>query len=210
LIVPLESLGKPCEREATLLQSRVSKQRRTFRLQTARNEIDKVRSLQRNLYRKAKQEKEYRFYSLYDKVSREDVLREAWGQVRSNQGTSGVDEEEIEEIVAEGKVESMIQELQQILKSRTYQPSAVRRVDIPKPQGGTRPLGIATVRDRVVQTAMKIVMEPIFEADFHDCSYGYRPKRDAKMASNRIREDLYNRSWGVVEIDFKSYFGAPG
>lgn len=172
----------------------------------ARNEIDKVRSLQRNLYRKAKQEKEFRFYSLYDKVYREDVLNRAWEQVKSNDGTSGIDREEIEGIVAEGKVESMLKEMQQALKERTYQPMAVRRVEIPKPQGGTRPLGIATVRDRVVQTAMKIVLEPIFEANFHACSYGYRPKRDAKMASIRVRSDLYNRSWGVLEIDFKSYF----
>ena len=79
-------------------------------------------------------------------------------------------------------------------------------VEIPKPKGGTRPLGIATVEDRVVQTAMKLVLEPIFEADFHDCSYGYRPKRDAKQASEAIRADLYNRAWGVVEIDFQAYF----
>jgi retron-type reverse transcriptase len=79
-------------------------------------------------------------------------------------------------------------------------------MDIPKPKGGTRPLGIATVEDRVVQTAMKLVLEPIFEADFHPCSYGYRPKRDAKMASLAIKEDLYDRAWGVVEIDFQSYF----
>ena len=86
---------------------------------------------------------------------------------------------------------------------QTHTPS---QVEIPKPKGGTRPLGIATVEDRVVQTAMRLIVEPIFEADFHDCSYGYRPKRDAKQASIAIREDLYHRAWGVVEVDFKSYF----
>jgi len=175
-------------------------------LPQARNEIDKVRSLQRNLYRKAKQERSFRFYSLYDKVHREDVLREAWAQVKANRGAGGIDDEEIDEIVAQGKEDSMILELEQKLITRTYRPNAVRRVEIPKPKGGTRSLGIATVRDRVVQTAMKIVLEPIFKADFHDCSYGYRPKRDARMASVKLREDLYNRSWGVLEIDFKHYF----
>ena len=168
--------------------------------------MNKVRSLQRNLYRKAKQEKKYRFYSLYDKVYREDVLREAWAQVKANKGAGGIDEEEIDEIVAEGKEDTMILELQQQLINRSYRPNTVRRVEIPKPRGGTRPLGIATVRDRVVQTAMKIILEPIFEANFHDCSYGYRPKRDARMASVKLREELYNRSWGVLEIDFKCYF----
>jgi len=167
---------------------------------------DKVRLLQRNLYRKAKQEKKFRFYSLYDKVYSEAVLREAWGRVKANGGSSGIDGEEIEEIVRKEKVDNMIHDLQQILQRRTYQPTVVRRVEIPKPQGGIRPLGIATVRDRVVQTAMKIVLEPIFEANLHDCSYGYRPKRDAKMASDRIWADLYNKAWGVLEIDFKAYF----
>jgi len=206
-IVPLvASESKTDAREGALLQSQATKEWRAFRLRQARNEVDKVRSLQRSLYRKAKQERRFRFYSLYDKVHREDVLRRAWEQVKANRGASGVDEEEIAEIIAEERVDSMIQELQEALIKRTYQFSAVRRVEIPKPKGGIRPLGIATVRDRVIQTAMKIVMEPIFEADFHDCSYGYRPKRDAKMASLKLREDLYNRSWGVLEIDFKCYF----
>jgi group II intron reverse transcriptase/maturase len=100
----------------------------------------------------------------------------------------------------------MLSQLQEQLRGQNYRFDPVRRVDIPKPKGGTRPLGIATVRDRVVQTAMKLVLEPIFEADFHPCSYGYRPQRSAKMASVAIREDLYARAWGVVEIDFRSYF----
>jgi RNA-directed DNA polymerase len=165
-----------------------------------------VRRFQRALYLKSKQEETFRFYSLYDKVWREDVLLEAWRQVKVNKGAPGVDKVAIEEIVASNEEMKMIERLQQQLKDQHYQFSPVRLVEIPKPQGGTRPLGIATIEDRVVQTAMKIVLEPIFEAGFHDCSYGYRPKRSAKQASLAIREDLYNRAWGVVEIDFKSYF----
>ncbi|MFQ5745554.1 MAG: group II intron reverse transcriptase/maturase, partial [Acidobacteriota bacterium] len=174
---------------------------------TARNG-DKVRKLQRALYLKSKQDKEVRFYSLYDKVWREDVLWEAWRQVKANQGAPGVDGKAIEAIVETGQEEGMIKRLQQALREKRYRFAPVRLVEIPKPKGGTRPLGIATVEDRIVQTAMKLVIEPIFEADFHDCSYGYRPKRDAKQASMMIREDLYNRAWGVVEIDFRSYFNS--
>ena len=106
--------------------------------------------------------------------------------------------------------EEMINELQQALKDQSYKFSSIRRVAIPKPKGGTRLLGIANIKDRVVQTAMKIVIEPIFEADFHDCSYGYRPKRNAKQASIAIRNDLYNRAATVVEIDFESFANALG
>lgn len=172
----------------------------------ARNKSDKVRQLQRTLYRKAKQGKEVRFYSLYDKVWREDVLWEAWRQVKANKGAPGVDGESIEAIVSSGREGEMIAHVRERLRSKTYRFQPVRRVDIPKPKGGTRPLGIATVEDRVVQSAMKLVLEPIFEADFHDCSYGYRPERDAQMASLAIRDDLYRYAWGVVEIDFRSYF----
>ena len=172
----------------------------------ARNKMNSVRQLQRTLYRKAKQEKEVRFYSLYDKLWREDVLWEAWRQVKANRGAPGVDEKSIEAIVSSGTEGEMISQLQEQLRKKTYRFQPVRRVDIPKPKGGTRPLGIATVEDRVVQTAMKLILEPIFEADFHDCSYGYRPKRSAKQASVALREDLYQRAWGVVEIDFQSYF----
>lgn len=174
--------------------------------QEAKNRIDKVRQFQRALYLKSKQEETFRFYSLYDKVWRKDVLWEAWRQVKANKGAPGVDKITIEEITASNRETEMIDRLQRQLKDQSYQFSPVRLVEIPKPKGGTRPLGIATIEDRVVQTAMKIVLEPIFEAGFHDCSYGYRPRRNAKQASRAIREDLYNRAWGVVEIDFKSYF----
>jgi group II intron reverse transcriptase/maturase len=172
----------------------------------ARNGTEQVRQLQRTLYRTSKQSKAVKFYSLHDKVWRTDVLREAWEQVKANRGAPGVDGESIEGIVLRGEEESMLSRLQQELRAKTYRFQPVRRVDIPKPKGGTRPLGIATVEDRVVQTAMKLVLEPIFEADFHSCSYGYRPQRNAKMACKAIRKDLYQRAWGVVEIDFRSYF----
>jgi group II intron reverse transcriptase/maturase len=168
--------------------------------------MEQVRHLQRTLYRTAKQSKAVKFYSLYDKVWRSDVLWEAWRQVKANQGAPGVDRETIEGIVSRREEEAMLSRLQQQLRAKNYRFQPVRRVDIPKPKGGTRPLGIATVQDRVVQTAMKLVLEPIFEADFHPCSYGYRPQRDAKMASTAIRNDLYRQAWGVVEIDFRSYF----
>lgn len=172
----------------------------------ARNETEQVRHLQRTLYRTAKQSKAVKFYSLYDKVWRKDVLWEAWKQVKANRGAPGVDQETIDGIESRGEEEEMLSRLQQQLRTKSYCFHPVRRVDIPKPKGGTRPLGIATVRDRIVQTAMKLVLEPIFEADFHPCSYGYRPQRNAKMASTAIRNDLFQRAWGVVEIDFRSYF----
>jgi retron-type reverse transcriptase len=170
----------------------------------ARNETEQVRQLQRTLYRTAKQSKALKFYSLYDKVWRTDVLWEAWKQGKANRGAPGVDGETIEGIESRGEEEEMLSQLQHQLRAKSYRFHPVRRVDIPKPKGGTRPLGIATVRDRIVQTAMKLVLEPIFEADFHPCSYGYRPQRNAKMASKAIRNDLYQRAWGVVEIDFRS------
>ena len=173
----------------------------------ARNGTEQVRQLQRTLYRTAKQSKAVKFYSLYDKVWRSDVLREAWKQVKANQGAPGVDGETIDGIVSRGEEGLMLSRLQDQLRAKTYRFQPVRRVDIQKRSGvGTRPLGIATVEDRVVQTAMKLVLEPIFEADFHNCSYGYRPRRDAKMASKAIRNDLYRGAWSVVEIDFRSYF----
>lgn len=173
---------------------------------TATNGAAQVRKLQRALYRTSKQDKKKRCYSLYDKVWRADVLWEAWRQVKANKAAPGVDGMAIETIINTGQEEEMITKLQKALREQRHQFAPVRVVEIPKPKGGTRPLGIATVEDRVVQTAMRLVVEPIFAADFHDCSYGYRPKRDAKQASSAIREDLYHRAWGVVEVDFKSYF----
>jgi group II intron reverse transcriptase/maturase len=174
--------------------------------QKAKNRRTKVRQFQRTLYLKSKQEKETRFHSLYDKIYREDILWEAWQQVKANKGAPGIDGAAIDRIVEQGKEGEMIDRLQRQLREKSYRFSPVKIVEIPKAKGGTRKLGIAIVKDRVVQTALKIVIEPIFEANFHDCSYGYRPKRNAKQATEAILNDLYNRAWGVVELDFKSYF----
>ncbi|WP_419241480.1 group II intron reverse transcriptase/maturase [Cardinium endosymbiont of Nabis limbatus] len=169
------------------------------------NGTQKVRQLQRTLYLKSKQSKEVRFYSLYDKIYRSDVLWEAWRQVKSNQGSAGIDGKSINDIIEAGE-ELIINKLQKQLCAKLYKFSSSRLVEIPKPKGGTRPLEITTIEDRIVLTAIKIVIEPIFEADFHECSYGYRPKRGAKQASMAIHDDLYQQAWGVVEIDFQSYF----
>jgi RNA-directed DNA polymerase len=170
----------------------------------ANNGADNVRKLPRALSRASKQDKERRFYSLYDKVWRADVLWEAWRQVKANKGAPGVDGQAIEAMIITQQEEEMISQVQAALRERRSQCAPVRRVEMPTPQGGTRPLGIATGKDRVVQTAMKLVMEPMYAADLHDCSYGYRPKRDAKHASTAMRNDLYNRAWGVVESDFQA------
>ena len=137
-----------------------------------------IRSLQRKLYRKAKAEPAFRFYVLYDKICREDILCHAYALARANAGAPGVDGVTFKQIEASG-VEAWLAGLREDLVSKTYRPGPVRRVTIPKPGGGERPLGIPTIRDRVVQTAAKIVLEPIFEADFEDSAYGYRPRRSA-------------------------------
>ena len=139
---------------------------------------EKIRSLQRKLYCKAKAEPAFRFYVLYDKICREDILRHAYAQARANAGAPGVDGMTFEQIEAAG-LEVWLAGLREELVSKTYRPDPVRRVTIPKPGGGERPLGIPTIRDRVVQTAAKLVLEPIFEADFEDSAYGYRPRRSA-------------------------------
>src|SRR5262249_21779297 len=153
----------------------------------------------------SKEEKKRRFYSLYDKVWRADVLWEAWRQGKAHKGAPGGDGMAIEWIINTGYAEEMRQKLQEALREQRYQFAPVRVVEIPKPQGGPRPVGIATVEERVVQTAMRLGIEPSFAADFHEGSYGYRPKRDAKQASLAMRENLYNRAWGVVEMDFQAY-----
>lgn len=140
-------------------------------------EQDKVRELQRTLYRVAKEQPGRRFHALYDKVSRRDVLERAWDQVRRNRGAAGIDRQTIDDVEHYG-AGRMLDELAADLQAGTWRPLPARRVFIPKP--GTdeqRPLSISTVRDRIVQTAMKTVLEPVFEADFLDCSFGFRPKR---------------------------------
>jgi RNA-directed DNA polymerase len=139
---------------------------------------EKIRILQRKLYRKAKAEPAFRFYVLYDKIYREDILRHGYALARANAGAPGTDGMTFAAIEASG-LDRWLAGLREELISKTYRPDPVRRVTIPKPDGGERPLGIPTIRDRVVQAAAKLVLEPIFEADFEDSAYGYRPARGA-------------------------------
>src|SRR6201997_4645529 len=164
-----------------------------------------IRTLQRKLYRKAKAEPAYRFYLLYDKIYREDILRHAYALARFNAGAPGVDGMTFAAIEASG-LEEWLAGLREELISKTYRPDPVRRVMIPKPGGGERPLGIPTIRDRVVQTAAKLVLEPIFEADFEDSAYGYRPRRGAGDAIKEVHRLLCRGYTGVGDADLSKYF----
>jgi RNA-directed DNA polymerase len=164
-----------------------------------------IRTLQRKLYRKAKDEPEYRFYLLYDKLYREDILAHAYELAKANRGAPGVDGQTFEEIESEG-VEKWLTGVRKELQTKRYKPQAVRRMMIPKPGGGERPLGIPTIRDRVVQTAAKLVLEPIFEADMEACAYGYRPKRSAQDAIKKVHELLCEGYTDVVDADLSKYF----
>jgi RNA-directed DNA polymerase len=166
---------------------------------------DKIRSLQRKLYCKAKAEPAFRFYVLYDKICREDILRYAYGLARTNAGAPGVDGVSFAEIETQG-LEAWLAGLHEELVSKTYRPDPVRRVMIPKADGGERPLGIPTVRDRVVQTAAKLVLEPIFEADFEDSAYGYRPARGAVDAVKEVHRLICRGYTDVVDADLSKYF----
>lgn len=166
---------------------------------------EKIRTLQRGLYAKAKAERSYRFYALYDKVYRADVLRHAYRHAQSNGGAAGVDGQRFSDIEAAG-AEEWLATLEKELREETYKPSPVRRVMIPKPGGGERPLGIPTFRDRVVQTAAKLVLEPIFEADFAGMAYGYRPGRSARDAVREVHRAVCGGYTDVVDADLSKYF----
>ena len=171
----------------------------------ANDPVDKVRGLQRKLYIAAKQSRGRRFHALYDRVWRGDVLLEAWKRVRANRGGAGIDGETLREIEADG-AERFLEEIQTELKEGRYRPLPVRRRYIPKPDGRERPLGIPTVRDRVVQQAVKIVIEPVFEADFKECSFGFRPKRSATQAKEVIRLTGGRGHYWVVDADIRGFF----
>jgi RNA-directed DNA polymerase len=165
----------------------------------------KIRSLQRRLYCKAKAEPAFRFYLLYDKICREDILRHAYALARANAGAPGVDGESFAAIAAAGE-EKWLTGLRQELTTKTYRPAPVRRVMIPKPGGGERPLGIPTIRDRVAQTAAKLVLEPIFEADLEDSAYGYRPRRGGTDPVKEVHRLLSRGYTEVVDADLTRYF----
>ncbi|MFN7649323.1 MAG: group II intron reverse transcriptase/maturase [Planctomycetota bacterium] len=167
--------------------------------------VDKVRELQRKLWRCAKQSKTRRFHALYDRIHRSDVLWEAWKRVRSNGGAAGVDAETIQAIEQYGE-ERFVAEVQAALRAGQYRPQPVKRQYIPKGDGKQRPLGIPTVRDRVVQTAAKLIIEPIFEADFEAHSYGFRPKKSAVEALEAIREAGNQGHDFVLDADIQGYF----
>ncbi len=165
----------------------------------------KAQELSKTLYLCAKESPTRRFHALYDKIYRPDILWEAWQRVKRNKGSGGVDGQTIENIVEEYGEKRFMNELYLELKENRYHPKPVLRTYIPKDNGKKRPLGIPTIKDRVAQMATKMVIEPIFEADFQDCSYGFRPKRNAHQAMGKIRITSKKSYW-VVDVDIQGYF----
>ena len=179
---------------------RISKKKRKDRSST-----EKVRLLQLKLYLKAKQESGYKFYILYDKIFQMSILEEAYRRTKANGGSPGIDKQTFADIEKQGRGR-FLAELSEDLRKRTYKPQAVKRVWIEKDNGGKRPLGIPTIRDRVAQQACKMVIEPIFEADFDDSSFGFRPRRSAKGAIMAIRDNLKAGKQKVYDADLSKYF----
>jgi hypothetical protein len=196
VVVPLEGAGQhnpaqgkdPCFIDATRVQGGIGECPVRARSTAKADGLDASRALQRVLYRSAKQQPQRRFHALFDKVARSDILERAWDEVRANRGAPGADGVTIEHVEASG-VAAFLDDLAAALKAGTYRPAPLRRVHIPKPgqPGRTRPLGIPCVRDRVVMAAAKLVLEPIFEADFLPASYGFRPRRSAHQALEAVR-----------------------
>ncbi len=169
------------------------------------SEQERLQTLQRKLYLKAKQEKGYRFYVLYDKLFLDYILSQAYEKVRRAGGSPGIDDQTFTDIERTG-VAAFLTSLKEDLRRRTYRPQPVKRVWIEKANGGQRPLGIPTIRDRVAQTACKLVIEPIFEADFEDSSHGFRPKRSAHGAIKQIKAHLQSGKVEVYDADLSKYF----
>lgn len=177
-------------------------------VQKTNNTHERVRDFQNKLYLTAKANKKRRFHAMYDKIYRKDILEEAWKRVKTNGGAGGIDKVSIADVKEYGE-EKLLEEIAEELKANQYRCKPVRRTYIPKADGKKRALGIPTIRDRIVQMATKIVIEPVFEADFQTCSYGFRPKRSARQAMDRIFEvaDAGNALW-VIDADIRDYFGS--
>lgn len=165
----------------------------------------RLQELRRKIYKKAKTEKHWKFWGLYCHIWKKEILEETYRQAKANDGASGIDGKSFEDIEAQG-VEEFLEGIRQELLNRTYRPMPNRRVQIPKGNGKTRILGIPTIKDRVVQGALKLILEPIFEADFKDSSYGYRPKRHAHQAIDRVTKGILHGLTRVVDVDLSGYF----